>query len=157
MRSDLQRLRRDTESVPKAASTTAEEEEETVPADGKARSSSSISATRGRGYRKIVALAGVLVTAIVGVVFWQSTRSRTPSVPASTPTTVAVLPFQNATADKDTDFLRLALPDEIATSLSSEQHLSIRPFSTTSKYIDPHQDLQKAGREMGVSEIVTGH
>jgi TolB-like protein len=73
---------------------------------------------------------------------------------------VAVLPFQNATADtadKDTDFLRLALPDEIATRLSAEQHLAIRPFSTTSQYIDPHQDLQQAGREMGASEIVTGH
>jgi serine/threonine protein kinase len=156
MRSDLQRLRRDTESGPKAASSTAEEVE-TVTADGKARISSSISAMRGRSYGRIVALAGVLVTAIVGVVFWQSTRGKTPSVPASTPTTVAVLPFQNATADKDTDFLRLALPDEIATNLSSEQHLSIRPFSITSKYIDPHQDLQQAGREMGVAEIVTGH
>jgi TolB-like protein len=49
------------------------------------------------------------------------------------------------------------LPDEIATRLSTEQHLSIRPFATTSKYIDPHQDLQQAGREMGVSEIITGH
>jgi tetratricopeptide (TPR) repeat protein len=49
------------------------------------------------------------------------------------------------------------LPDEIATRLSTEQRLSIRPFATTSKYIDPHQDLQQAGREMGVSEIVTGH
>jgi hypothetical protein len=29
-----------------------------------------------------------------------------------------VLPFQNAGSDKDTDFLRLALPDEIATTLS---------------------------------------
>jgi serine/threonine protein kinase len=142
MPSDLQRLRRDTESGPKAASSTAEEVE-TVTADGKARISSSISAMRGRSYGRIVALAGVLVTAIVGVVFWQSTRGKTPSVPASTPTTVAVLPFQNATADKDTDFLRLALPDEIATNLSSEQHLSIRPFSITSKYIDPHQDLQQ--------------
>jgi serine/threonine protein kinase len=142
MRSDLQRLQRDTESVPKVASSTAEEVE-TVTADGKARISSSISVTRVRGYGRIVALAGVLVTAIVGVVFWQSTRGRTPSVPASIPTTVAVLPFQNATSDKDTDFLRLALPDEIATRLSTEQHLSIRPFSTTSKYIDPHQASSK--------------
>jgi len=156
MRSDLQRLRRDTESGPRAASNRAEEEE-AVTADGKERISSSISATRGRGYGKIVALAGVLVAAIVGVMFWQSTRGKTPSTRASNPTTVAVLPFQNASADKDTDFLRLALPDEIATRLSSEQHLSIRPFSTTSRYIDPHQDLQQAGREMGVSEIVTGH
>jgi TolB-like protein len=156
MRSDLQRLQRDTESVPKAASNTTEEEE-TVTAAGKARISRTISATRGRGYGRIVALTGVLAAVIVGVVFWQSTRGRTPSLPASTPTTVAVLPFQNATADKDTDFLRLALPDEIATTLSTEQHLSIRPFSITSKYIDSHQDLQQAGREMGVSEIVTGH
>jgi serine/threonine protein kinase len=157
MRSDLQRLRRDTESGPRAASTTAEEEEEEETVTAKVRISSTISAARGLRYGRIVALAGVLVAVIVGVMFWQSTRGRTPSVPASTPTTVAVLPFQNATADKDTDFLRLALPDEIATTLSTEQHLSIRPFSITSKYIDPHQDLQQAGREMGVSEIVTGH
>ena len=156
IRSDLQRLRRDTESGPRPASETVEEEE-AVAADGKAQILGTISATRGRGYGKIVALAGVLVAAIVGVMFWQYTRVKTPSTRASDPTTLAVLPFQNASADKDTDFLRLALPDEIATSLSSEQHLSIRPFSTTSKYIDPHQDLQQAGHEMGVSEIVTGH
>jgi eukaryotic-like serine/threonine-protein kinase len=154
MRSDLQRLRRDTESGPRAAPNT---EEEAVTSDARARISSTASATLGRSYGRIVALAGVLVAAIGGVMFWQSTRGKTPSTRASNPTTVAVLPFQNASADKDTDFLRLALPDEIATRLSTEQHLSIRPFSTTSKYIDPHQDLQQAGHEMGVSEIVTGH
>ena len=97
------------------------------------------------------------MAAVAGAAIWQSTRVKTASTRASIPTAVAVLPFQNASADKDTNFLRLALPDEIATSLSSEQHLSIRPFSTTSKYIDPNQDLQQAGREMGVSDIVTGH
>ena len=34
------------------------------------------------------------------------------------PRTVAVLPLQNMGADKDLDFLRLGLADEIATSLS---------------------------------------
>jgi tetratricopeptide (TPR) repeat protein len=60
-------------------------------------------------------------------------------------------------ADKDVDFLRLALPDEIATTLSHVRSLSIRPFSETSKYISPDTDFQKAGREMRVSSIVTGH
>src|ERR1700741_5487125 len=64
MRSDLQRLQRDTESVPKVASSTAEEEE-TVTADGKARISSSISVTRVRGYGMMVVRAERLVTAIV--------------------------------------------------------------------------------------------
>jgi TolB-like protein len=41
-----------------------------------------------------------------------------------------VLPFQNMGADKDTDFLRLALPDEVATTLSYVRSLSIRPFAT---------------------------
>jgi len=159
MRSDLQRLRRDTDSGPRAASNTSAEEGEAVKVEGKAgvRTSPSSSTTRGRSYGKIAASTGILVAAVAGVVIWQSSRTKAPSAPAFTPTTVAVLPFQNATADKDTDFLRLALPDEIATRLSTEQRLSIRPFATTSKYIDPHQDLQQAGREMGVSEIVTGH
>jgi serine/threonine-protein kinase len=60
-------------------------------------------------------------------------------------------------SDKDTDFLRLALPDEIATSLSYVRTLTIRPFATTSKYNLATVDLQQAGREMHVTDIVTGH
>ena len=159
MRSDLQRLRRDTESGPRAVLKTTEEEE-AVSVDGNegVQTSGSGSKTPRRHYGRFVALAGILLGAGTGIAIWQSLRTKATPTPASAiPTTMAVLPFQNATADKDTDFLRLALPDEIATRLSSEQHLSIRPFSTTSKYIDPHQDLQQAGREMGVAEIVTGH
>ena len=67
------------------------------------------------------------------------------------------MPFQNAGSDKDIDFLRLALPDEIATSLSGVKSLSGRPLATTGKYSQPDIDLQQAGRAMGVSTIVTGH
>jgi tetratricopeptide (TPR) repeat protein len=41
--------------------------------------------------------------------------------------------------------------------LSHVRLLSIRPFSETSKYVSPDTDFQKAGREMRVSSIVTGH
>jgi TolB-like protein/tetratricopeptide (TPR) repeat protein len=68
-----------------------------------------------------------------------------------------VLPFQNAGSDKDIDFLRLALPDEIATLLSRVKSFSVRPFATTSRYNAPDVDLQQAGHAMGVSSIVTGH
>ena len=60
-------------------------------------------------------------------------------------------------SDKDSDFLRLALPDEVATTLSYAHSLSIRPFATTNKYSAPNLDLGQAGREMRVSDIVTGH
>ena len=70
---------------------------------------------------------------------------------------VAVLPFQNAGSDKDADFLRLALPDEVASVLSYVPSISIRPFATTSRYSGPNLDLQQAGRDMHVNAIVTGH
>ena len=35
--------------------------------------------------------------------------------------------------------------------------MSIRPFATTSKYNSPSLDLEQAGREMRVTDIVTGH
>jgi len=160
IRSDLQRLRRDIESGPRKISSPSAEGDEAIDSEdraivgvrvkGKAQDSA-------RSYLRRFVIPGVLVEAIAGVVAWQVLKSKPPIPSASTPKAVAVLPFQNATMDKNVDFLRLALPDEIATTLSSEPRLSIRPFSTTSKYTDPHEDLQHAGREMGVSEIVTGH
>jgi TolB-like protein len=78
-------------------------------------------------------------------------------VSSANPTTVAVLPFQNAGSEKDTDFLRLALPDEITTTLSYSHALSVRPSATTSKYVGEDLDVQKAGREMQVTAVVTGH
>ena len=60
-------------------------------------------------------------------------------------------------SDQNLDFLRLALPDEIATTLTYVRSLSIRPFATTSKYNAANLDLQQVGREMHVADVVTGH
>ena len=111
-----------------------------------------------RRLRWIAAGASAVIAVIVIALFlW---HSRHPAVSRVVPTSakaIAVLPFQNVGSAKDTDFLRLALPDEIATTLSYVPSFSIRPFATTSKYSMPNLDLQQAGREMGVTSIVTGH
>src|SRR5215831_13388359 len=108
---------------------------------------------------KVVAIAIFLVLLLVcgaANAWWKSNRDHANRT-LPNQTAVAVLPFGNMGADKDIDFLRLALPDEIATTLSHVRSLSIRPFSETSKYVSPDTDLQKAGREMRVTSIVTGH
>ena len=108
---------------------------------------------------KVVAIAIFLVLVLVGgvaIAWWKSNRDH-PQSSLRNQTTVAVLPFGNMGADKDIDFLRLALPDEIATTLSHVRSLSIRPFSETSKYVNPVTDLQKAAHDMRVSRVVTGH
>ncbi len=90
-------------------------------------------------------------------VYWLVKQRATPAVVNASQRTVAVLPLQNLGADKDVDFLRLALADEIATALSYVRSLSIRPFATTSKYDSPTVDLQEAGKAMHVTDVVTGH
>ena len=108
--------------------------------------------------RWLPALAALSVLALVGWLVWRFKPASSPDAKiASAPATIAVLPFQNLGAEKDADFLRMALPDEIATTLSSVRTLSIRPFATTSKYAAPGIDLQQAGKEMHVGKIVTGH
>jgi len=166
MRAELMRLKRDTETGRAAVAREAEEEDETVlasPSSPAGRLSSrkiAVAKEKKRTRVKTVWAAGLVIAAAViaaGFWFW-TTRRPTASRPSATnPTTVAVLPFQSMGSDKDADFLRLALPDEIATALSYVHSLSIRPFATTSKYTTAGLDLQQAGREMRVSDIVTGH
>ena len=70
--------------------------------------------------------------------------------------TVAVLPFLNADADTSLDYLRVALPEELATTLSYSRSLSVRPVAATSHYDQPDRDLVAIGRRIGVSAIVSG-
>src|SRR4030095_3782562 len=71
--------------------------------------------------------------------------------------TLAVLPFQNLGGDSSMDHLRLALPDEVITTLSYIPTLSIRPFAATQKYAKGDADPQAAGRELKVADVLTGH
>jgi len=140
VRADLQRLKRDTDSRKSAAVI------ESAPS------------SRKRRLQWVTAGAVCVIAALViALLLWPSRHPAVSRIDAANPRAIAVLPFQNAGSDKETDFLRLALPDEIATALSYVPSFSIRPFATTSKYNGPNLDLQQAGREMGVTCIVTGH
>jgi len=186
MRADLKRLKRETESRPGArgssGSVRAVQEsgsqatqrppsfgssEVLVPSPSQPSSLSSAPAAaaadkapalsmRGRSYAKIAGVVAAVVF-LVAVVFWFVRQRPTPSVVSAGQRTIAVLPLQNLSSNKDVDFLRLALADEIATSLSYVRSLTIRPFATTSKYDSPTLDLQEAGRNMHVTDVVTGH
>ena len=62
------------------------------------------------------AIAAVVLVAIALV--WIFKQRSAPPVAVAAQKTIAVLPLQNLGSDKDVEFLRLALADEIATSLS---------------------------------------
>ena len=71
--------------------------------------------------------------------------------------TIAVLPLQNITNDKESEFLRFALADEVANALTYARSLEIRPSSSTRKYTSADADPESIGHELQVSTVVTGH
>jgi TolB-like protein/tRNA A-37 threonylcarbamoyl transferase component Bud32 len=102
-----------------------------------------------------VALASVLLAGGLG---WFFTRPRGKStLPLSHPTTLAVLPFQNVAGDPHLDYLSTALPDEVITTLSYAPTLSVRPFSMSQRFTGTTYDPHRAGQELRVADVVTGH
>jgi eukaryotic-like serine/threonine-protein kinase len=103
----------------------------------------------------IVALAALLLTIVVAVGAWffkhRGTRAETNTH------TIAVLPLLNINHDAESEFLRFALADEIANALTAAHSLEVRPSTSTQKYINGEADPTKAGRELGVGTVVTGH
>jgi TolB-like protein/lipoprotein NlpI len=95
---------------------------------------------------------------VIGVLaaWWMKHRGAPATGPISE-VAVAVLPFQNLGSDHSTDFLRLALPDEISTTLSYVPALAIRPSASTLKYAKEEVEPQAAGRELQVADVITGH
>ncbi len=140
MRADLQRLKRDTDSHKSAVVT------ESPPVSRKKRLQ-----------WVAVGAVGVIAALVTAVLFWQSRHPDLSRVDSASPKTIAVLPLQNMNGDSTVEFLRFALADEIANTLTYSRTLDVRPSAITRKFVGNDVDPQQAGREVHVANILTGH
>jgi serine/threonine protein kinase/tetratricopeptide (TPR) repeat protein len=104
----------------------------------------------------LVVMGAILVTVLAAVGAWWFRHRKAPP-PMVAKNTIAVLPLQNMTGDSSMEYLRFALADEIASVLTYNRTLDVRPTATTRKYVSADMDPQQAGRELLVANIVTGH
>ena len=102
----------------------------------------------------IAGLAAMLIAVVAAAGTWWL-QHRVATVEAGI-RTIAVLPLQNIKNDAESEFLRFALADEIANALTYAHSLEIRPSMSTQKYA-AEADPTKAGRELGVGTVVSGH
>jgi len=107
----------------------------------------------------IYALLGVcalLLTVLVAVGAWWF-KQRKMVAGAAPKNTIAVLPLQNMNGDISVEFLRFAMADEIANTLTYTRTLDVRPSAITRKFVANDVDAQKVGREVHVATVLTGH
>jgi eukaryotic-like serine/threonine-protein kinase len=103
----------------------------------------------------VVGMAGLLIAVLSAVgAWWWKHRNAAPPVSKDT---IAVLPLANESGDASIDYLRFALADEIASTLTYTRSLDVRPTALTRKFAGANVDPVSAGRELRVANLVTGH
>jgi TolB-like protein/tetratricopeptide (TPR) repeat protein len=140
LKTDLKRLKRDSDSATSGKTPAA-----------------AVSPPRRARRPWVLPAAVVLLALAAGLVLWSLKRGASAGGASATPATIAVLPFRNLSGDASTDYLRVALPDEVSTALSYIPTLAIRPSAATQKYAEGNVDPQTAGRELRVAGVLTGH
>src|SRR6202162_5452985 len=88
-----------------------------------------------------------------GLVVQTGAEGGTPGAAHTNP----VLPLQSRNGDISVEFLRFALADEIANTLTYTPTLDVRPSAITRKFVGNDLDPQQAGKEMHVASVITGH
>ncbi len=146
MRSDLLRLKRESESGHRTSGQLSPETR--LPS----------------GLAKKIAIAAVAaVVLIAAFLVWRKYSPEKPSAPsASAPVSqpavrsVAVLPFRDLSLRPGEDSWGIGMTDAIITRLASLQNLAVRPTSSVLKYVKDPADPAKAAQELGVNSVLDG-
>src|ERR1700690_2296773 len=104
----------------------------------------------------LLGVTALLLTALLAMGAWWY-KHRGAMTAGAPKNTIAVLPLQNMNGDISVEFLRFALADEIANTLTYTRTLDVRPSAITRKFVGNDVDPQQAGREVHVANILTGH
>jgi TolB-like protein/class 3 adenylate cyclase/Tfp pilus assembly protein PilF len=101
------------------------------------------------------AIAATLLTlgAIVGGIALFSRARSTLAVPEKS---IAVLPFENLSSEKENAYFADGIQDEILTRLSKIADLKVISRTSTQHYKSAPENLREVGRQLGVAHILEG-
>ena len=168
MRADLQRLKRDTDSsrstiaaAPEQVSSAATQMplSGSVPAQSSGSASAqavpvsgSMPATAHPTRRWIVgvATAVILILAVAGILLYRSGSGRKEI------SSIAVLPFVNASNDPNSEYLSDGLTEGLINSLSQIPNLAVMSRSSVFHYKGKDVDPQQVARDLKIEGVVTG-
>jgi eukaryotic-like serine/threonine-protein kinase len=142
LRADLSRLKRDLDSGRSSPAEVAE-----APAT---ISSAKVTAAGGSRWPLWGGLALLLVVIAVGA-YWLRPRAEANKV-----SSIAVLPFVNATADPNNEYLSDGLTESLISTLSQLPGMKVMARSTVFRFKNSQEDPQKVGQTLQVAAVLTG-
>jgi TolB-like protein/Flp pilus assembly protein TadD len=110
----------------------------------------------------VIVTAAVLAAALLAFQFVRTRRSPTIEPPKQTAPTatldksVAVLPFENLSSDKENAFFAQGIQDEIITTLSKISGLRVISRTSTARYNSAPENLSEIARQLRVSNVLEG-
>ncbi|HEX9120864.1 MAG TPA: protein kinase [Terriglobales bacterium] len=141
MRTDLKRLKRETESgqVSAAAPVLAQP-------------------SRRPGARwKVLVSVGVLVAVLAVVAaMWLARRRSTPAGTTDETPSIAVLPFVNMSSDKEQEYFSDGLAEELLNDLAKIQELRVVARTSSFQFKGKNEDLRTVGKKLNVGAILEG-
>src|SRR5438067_329488 len=129
--------------------------EEVVPRESKTRKP-------GSKWTAVIVTAAVLAAALFAYQFVRTRRSPAIESPKQTAPTatldksVAVLPFENLSSDKENAFFAQGIQDEIITTLSRISGLRVISRTSTARYNSAPENLPEIASQLRVSNVLEG-
>ena len=129
--------------------------EEAAPRESRA-------STPSRKWTSIIVIAAVLAAALLAFQFTRTRksttadRSRETAPAANTDKSVAVLPFENLSSDKENAFFAQGIQDEIITTLSRISGLRVISRTSTANYKSAPENLPEIAQQLRVSNVLEG-
>src|SRR5438067_7205217 len=117
----------------------------------------------GRKWTAIIVAAAVIAAALLAFQFTRTRKTATAELPKQTAPTattldksVAVLPFENLSSDKENAFFAQGIQDEIITTLSRISGLRVISRTSTAHYNSAPENLPEIARQLRVSNVLEG-
>ena len=129
--------------------------EEVAPQESKTRKP-------GSKWTAVIVTAAVLAAALLAFQFVRTRRSPAIESPKQTAPTaaldksVAVLPFENLSSDKENAFFAQGIQDEIITTLSKISGLRVISRTSTAHYNSAPENLPEIAQQLRVSHVLEG-
>ena len=122
--------------------------------DGRAPQSGAKEASQRSKVPKWAMIGAVVAIVVIGLLFWSK---RTPTISAAPDKSIAVLPFENLSEERQNEYFADGVQDEILTNLAKVADLKVISRTSVISYRNTAgRNLRKIGQELGVAHLVEG-